>query len=115
MYLAILSDLDAEPVLMIHVISGVFAALGIASAKWFVQEGLEKLLFYRSAAGAVMNVVLNLVLIPAYGVSGAAVATLFAQLVSGYLFNAFDKRTRRLFWVQSRAFSSPLRMIGGSH
>lgn len=105
----------AKPVLMVHVVAGVFAALGIASANWFIQEGLQKLLFYRSAMGAIANVILNFALIPRYGITGAALATLIAQMVSGYLFNVFDFRTRVLFYIQSKAFFAPLRVFGGGY
>jgi len=97
----------AKAILVIHVYSGIFAALGISSAKWFIQEELQNLLFYRALLGAILNVILNLILIKKFGGIGAAYATLAAQASSSYLFNIFNKRTHKLFMMQSAVIISP--------
>ena len=61
---------------MIQIWSVIFVFLGVASSKWFIAEGLQKYSFYRTLAGAVLNVILNFILIPLYGIYGAAIATL---------------------------------------
>lgn len=91
-------------VLTIHVWAGIFVALGIASTRWLVAEGLEIISFYRTAAGAVTNVVLNLVLIPRWGINGAALATLLSYAISSYLSLAVLPRTRKNFFLATRAF-----------
>ena len=58
------------------------------------RRGCINFFFFRSAMGAILNVALNLALIPRFGISGAAIATLVAQMVSGYLFNLFNTQTR---------------------
>jgi len=55
-------------------------------------------------AGAVINVLGNLLTIPRFGVLGAAGATLLAQLSSAYLFDLFHPATRRVFWMKSKSF-----------
>lgn len=62
-------------VLAIHIWAAVFVFLGVASGKWFLAENRQILCFQRAAIGAVVNVVLNLILIPGFGVIGAALAT----------------------------------------
>jgi PST family polysaccharide transporter len=53
------------------------------------------------ASGALINVLLNLLLIPHYGGMGAAVATVVSVAVSGYLVNLVIPSTRHLFVMQS--------------
>lgn len=101
----------AGPVLKIHVVAGLFAVLGIVSANWFIQAGLESLLFWRSLVGAVLNIVLNLILIPHFEIMGAAVATVAAQFLSGYVFNAFNKKCHALFVMQTKAITAPIRYL----
>jgi len=48
-----------------------------------IATDLKKLLMYLAAVGAVINIGLNLILIPAYSFNGAAVATLVSELVTG--------------------------------
>ncbi|EDQ01571.1 flippase [Shewanella benthica] len=102
---------EAGGVLMIHIWSAVFVFLGVASGKWFVAEGLQIYSFYRTLAGAILNVGLNLVLIPQYGIYGAAIATLASQLVASYLFNVVNKKSRITFILQSKALLLPFRKI----
>jgi O-antigen/teichoic acid export membrane protein len=99
-------------VLMIHIWSAVFVFLGVASSKWFIAEGLQRYSFYRTLFGAILNVGLNLVLIPQYGIYGAAIATLAAQFVASYLFNLFNKKSRITFVLHSKALLLPFRKIG---
>ncbi|MFA6189047.1 MAG: flippase [Sulfuricurvum sp.] len=91
-------------VLSIHIIGSIFAFSGIAASNWFILENLQKMTLRRTAAGAIINIILNLILIPIYGIVGAAIATLISQIVASYLFNAFNIKTRRLFVLQSKAF-----------
>lgn len=70
--------------LSIHIWSGVFVFLGSASSQFLLAEGYTKISFYRTAAGAIVNVALNLWLIPLYGGAGASIATLVACIVSAF-------------------------------
>jgi len=74
----------AGQMLSIHIWSGVFVFLGSASSQYLLAEGYTLISFQRTAAGAVINVLLNLWLIPLYGGSGASIATLIACVVSTF-------------------------------
>jgi O-antigen/teichoic acid export membrane protein len=78
-------------VLMLHIWTAVFVFLGFAFSRYLVAESLTKKSFYRALLGALSNVLLNYILIPKYGITGAAVATLIGQLVSNYLYDIIDK------------------------
>lgn len=92
----------AGPVLMVHVWAGVFVALGVASSSWFVSENLQRLAFYRTLLGAAINVGLNLLFIPAFGMLGAAVATIISQSMAAFFFDLLTKRTRMVFFMKLR-------------
>jgi O-antigen/teichoic acid export membrane protein len=68
----------AAPVLSVHIWSGVFVFLGAASSQYLIAENFNKLTFIRTGFGAIVNIVLNLILIPKMGMMGAAIATLAA-------------------------------------
>ncbi|WP_132051640.1 flippase [Pseudocnuella soli] len=87
-------------VLSIHIWTGVFVYLGVAASNWFMIEQKQSLLLVRTAAGAVMNVLLNLLLIPYFGGAGAAIATLIAQIFASFLMNAFSAQTLPIFKLQ---------------
>lgn len=95
--------LEAGTVLAIHIWTGLFVALGLASGKWLINENLQHLSFYRTLVGAVFNVVLNLFLIPSYGIIGAAFSTLIAQILAAYIVDLFHKRTRKIFIMKTKS------------
>ena len=104
--------IQASGVLALHIWAGVFVFLGVASSKWFIAENLQKYSFYRTLAGALINIVLNYILIPLYGIYGAAFATLISQAVASYLFNLTNKKLRYTFLLQTNAILLPFRKLG---
>lgn len=96
---------DASMVLSIQIWASIFVFSGVASSRWFLIENLQKYSFYRTLAGAIINVILNYYLIPQYGIKGAAWATLISQAVASVLFNALNKKTRPLFYIQIKAIA----------
>ena len=85
---------QAGSVLMIHIWAGVFVFLGVASAKWLLSENLQIYSTINTAIGALVNIILNLILIPKMGIIGAAWATVISYAISGYLLLALNKKTR---------------------
>ncbi|AIM39209.1 polysaccharide biosynthesis protein [Sphingobacterium sp. ML3W] len=79
--------------LQVHIWAGVFTFLGTASAQYLIAEGLTKITLYRTAFGALLNVILNYFFIPKFGIIGAAYATLIAYFASTF-FLLFIKKTR---------------------
>lgn len=102
---------SAGSVLALHIWGGIFVFLGVASSQWYLAENLQTIAFSRAVVGAVVNILLNLVLIPSHGLIGAAVATIFAQLVAAYLFDGLSNRTRPQFWAKTNALVAPLRLF----
>jgi len=71
---------QAGSVLMIHVWAGVSVFFGVSNNKWILNENLQKYRLYIDGIGAILNILLNLLLIQIYGVIGAALATLLSYL-----------------------------------
>lgn len=97
------SYLDSGPILSAHIWASVFVFMGVGQGPWNITEGFLRLSLQRTIIGAVMNIVLNIILIPRYSGMGAAIATVVSYATSAILMNAFDKRTRTIFKIQIRA------------
>lgn len=72
----------------------MFAMLGSARGIWIVCEEKAKYVKYYLGVGAILNVILNYLLIPLYGPGGAAAATLLTQIFTAVLAPALFKETR---------------------
>ena len=72
----------------------MFAMLGTARGIWIVCEDKAKYVKYYLGIGAIINVVLNYLLIPQFGPGGAAAATLATQIFTAVLAPAIFKETR---------------------
>ncbi len=95
---------EAGSVLMIHIWTGVFVFLGVAFSGYLSVENLTKKAFYRTLLGAILNVILNYILIPKYGINGSALATLLGQFVSNYLYDLFDKDLHEQLKMKTMSF-----------
>jgi O-antigen/teichoic acid export membrane protein len=95
--------LPAIAPLMILTWSLVFVYLGVAGTQWFIAENLQRYMMIRSVSGAIVNVILNILLIPILGIIGSAIATLIAQMMASFVGNYFTQQTRPLFIMQARA------------
>lgn len=81
----------AGVMLSIHIWSGIFVFLGSASGQYLLAEGFTMISFYRTAIGAIANVLLNLWLIPRYGGLGASAATLIAYFIATFSILLYPK------------------------
>lgn len=74
--------------------STIFAYLGTARGVWVVCENKNKYTKRYVFWGAIVNLILNAILIPTIGICGAAIATLIAQIIVAMLAPAFYKDTK---------------------
>lgn len=93
----------AATILMVHVWGGVFISMRALASKWILAEDVLRYSLISQGAGAVVNVVLNMIMIPMYGLLGAAVATMIAYAVAGYLIFAISPATRIIFIMMSKS------------
>lgn len=94
---------SSGPVLSIVMWTAVLASIGSVSARFFNVERMERKIASRTILAAVMNVLLNYIMIPAYGIEGAAISTLVCMLVANYLLDWFDKDLTELLAIKHRA------------
>jgi len=96
---------EAGSVLMINIWAGIFVFLTVASGKYLTVENMTKKIFYRNLLGVIINISLNFILIPYYGIQGAAVATLASWMFSGYIYDLFDKDVRKMFLQKTKSLN----------
>lgn len=72
-----------------------FSYVGSARNVWILAEGQQKHLWILNLAGAVMNVVLNFIFIPLWGILGAAFASLVTQIFTNIFMNMMIPSIRR--------------------
>lgn len=85
----------AAPVLAVHIWSGIFVFLGAASSQVLIADNFNKLTFVRTGFGAIVNIALNLILIPKMGMMGAAIATLVAYASAAFFIIFIPKVNRQ--------------------
>lgn len=71
-----------------------FSYLGSVRNVWLLAEGKQKYLWMINLGGAIVNVSLNLILIPYWGVIGAAVTALVTQIFTNVIMSAILKPLR---------------------
>lgn len=94
----------------------MFSFLGVARSIWSVCENKQKYEKYLTIVGAITNVILNSLLIPVWGIYGAAIATLVSQAVTNFIVAFFipDMRENSKFIIAAfNPKNLPLGMLTG--
>lgn len=90
--------MSAAPVLKLLIWSTTFAMIGVARNIWSVAENKNKYSKNYTIFGGIFNLIFNALTIPVWGIFGAAVSTLGAQVVVSLI--------SPLFWKDTRPFVS---------
>ena len=90
--------------LQIMIWSEVFSMIGMARGIWILAEEKNKYVKYYLAIGVGINLVLNLVMIPIWGIEGAAIATLITQITTSIITPMLFKATREHTKIVWEAF-----------
>lgn len=94
----------SSTVLKIHIIGCFFVFWGIILGHWVVAENLQKKAFICHLLGLLSNIVMNMKLIPLYGIAGAAFATIASQFLSNMIFPLLmGKKFRQQISLQIQA------------
>jgi PST family polysaccharide transporter len=92
-------------VLMIQIWTGLFCFFGYVKSLWIINEGRTKYDLVEKSSGAIINILLNLFLIPLYRETGAAIATLISYGFADYFMCLLYPPARRLGWVMTKALA----------
>lgn len=71
-----------------------FSYLGSVKSIWLIAEKKNNYVMIFSVLGAVSNIIINFLLIPIYGIVGAAIATLLTELLVNFIYPLCMKNTR---------------------
>ncbi len=85
--------------LQIYIWAGIFFSLNIATGQYLIAKNLTKISFYNNLIGATINILLNLILIPKIGISGAAIATLISYAVATFAVFFFKESRNQGFLI----------------
>ena len=95
---------EAARPLSILIWSTSFAMIGSARTIWIVAERKNKYTKYFTILGAIVNAVTNAIVIPIWGVTGAAYTTLLAQIIVSLFAPALYKDTRCFLGIYFGSF-----------
>lgn len=98
-----LQYLAAITILQITIFKEIGYAFAQASGTMIIIEGIQKYVVLRNLIGCVINITLNLFLIPYLGVIGAAICSVITAFCTGYLAHTIIPRYRHIFKMQTRS------------
>ena len=102
---------SSATVLVVHIWAGVFIFMRTLFSKWIIMEDFLILSLYTQGFGGVLNIILNLLFIPTYGVMGAAIATLLSYAGASYFILFLIKSSRSQAKMMTLSLLLPLRVI----
>ncbi len=100
----------SSTILSIHIWAGIFISVRALVSKWLLAENLVRYSVFSQAAGAIGNIILNLILIPKFGVTGAAVSTVVSYSIAGYFSLMAFSQTRPICLIIARSLLAPLNL-----
>lgn len=82
-----------------------FAMIGTArGTTWIILNDLNKYVKYFVVISSATNIILNYILIPIKGITGAAVATLISQIMTSFIAPLFVKQTRSFIFLYFKSW-----------
>lgn len=94
----------ASPVLTMHIWGSIFVFLGVASDQYLVAENYTRITFFRTFIGMIINIILNIILIPRYMINGAAIATVISYFIATFLI-LFIPKTHKQALTMLKSFN----------
>jgi O-antigen/teichoic acid export membrane protein len=89
---------SAIPILNIYIFTIIPIFLGVGQGLWIINNGKSHFSLIQTLSGALFSVLMNLILLPIWGVKGAAVAAVISYSISAIFINLLI--SRKLFMLQ---------------
>lgn len=102
---------QAGAILIIHIWASVFVFMRALLSKWLIAEHIVKYSLVTHGVGTVINVSLNVVLIPDLGAIGAAIATVVSYAAASYFALFFSRITWPMAKIMSKSLFIPFRLV----
>ncbi|MGY0393731.1 flippase [Fusobacterium sp. SYSU M8A802] len=83
-----------------------FKANGSLQTGHMTIKNITKKSFYKTLLSLVVNIILNMILIPKLGINGAAIATLVTQFIALFLIDFFIEEYREQAMIQLKSFNT---------
>lgn len=99
------SYFQSIPILKIYAFVAIIEALGQATGRWYLVENLQLQRSINYLIGGILNIFLDVLLIPKYGSIGAAIATFISYFVAIVLMDFARPQTRNNFYFIIKSFS----------
>jgi len=103
--------LGAGSILVIHIWASIFVFMRALLSKWLIAEQLVKYSLVTHGIGCLVNVALNIYLIPLYSGVGAALSTVISYAFASYIALFFSKATWPMATTMSISLISPFRFV----
>lgn len=97
--------LGAPKVLMVYIWALFPVFWGVAQGPFDLGENILKFGLFRIITGMILNICLNILWIPKYGIVGAAYATMVSSYLVAVILNVFHPKARKIFKVQLKSFN----------
>ncbi len=101
----------AGSILALHIWAGVFVFMRALLSKWLLAENLLVFSLVTHGIGAVINIGLNLWLIPTYYGVGAAIATVVSYAFASYIVLFFHPSTWPMAKIMTKSLFFPVRLV----
>lgn len=98
---------SADEILLILTLNSLAVFVGILSNRQLIAERLGNIIFFKSLVAVILNIFLNLKLIPVYGAYGAAIASFISQFSAVYLYDLIDSRLHNQLRLKLKAIFMP--------
>lgn len=93
----------AGDVFGIMMVAASISAVGSANVRYLIVEKMERKIAFRTFFTAGVNVALNLLLIPVFGIEGAAMSTLASLFLGNFVLDMFDRKLVKLSRIRRKA------------
>ena len=95
---------DAVSILNVQVFGLLFMFNAGLRSSYLTISSNQNIILITTVFSAFLNVIINYILIPLYGTTGAAIATVITQAFSLFILNIMFKESRKLFFIQLKSF-----------